>query len=147
MIGIMYLFLTCMLALNVSKEVLDAFFIVNEGLTATTVNFSKKNEVIYDAFDKAYNENKVKVEPWKQKADSVRSAADKLVNRIQQLKDTIVRVADQLPDTATGILNEETGERLTLETGVSSKDNADFPAQIMYGQENNGQARFLESSN
>lgn len=145
MIGIMYLFLTCMLALNVSKEVLDAFFIVNEGLTATTVNFSKKNEVIYDAFDKAYNENKVKVEPWKQKADSVRSAADKLVNRIQQLKDTIVRVADQLPDTATGILNEETGERLTLEAGVSSKDNADFPAQIMYGQENNGQARFLKA--
>ena len=77
MIGIMYLFLTCMLALNVSKEVLDAFFIVNEGLKATTENFAKKNEVIYDAFDKSYNENKVKVEPWKLKADSVRQAADK----------------------------------------------------------------------
>lgn len=144
MIGIMYLFLTCMLALNVSKEVLDAFFIVNEGLKATTENFAKKNEVIYDAFDKSYNENKVKVEPWKLKADSVRTAADKLVLRIQQLKDTIVKTADQLPDTTTSIFLEKLNERVPLERGVSSKDNTDAPAQIMVGATGNGQGKALK---
>lgn len=144
MIGIMYLFLTCMLALNVSKEVLDAFFIVNEGLKATTENFAKKNEVIYDAFDKSYNENKVKVEPWKLKADSVRQAADKLVLRIQQLKDTIVKTADQLPDTTTSIFLEKLNERVPLERGVSSKDNTDAPAQIMVGATGKGQGKVLK---
>ncbi len=144
MIGIMYLFLTCMLALNVSKEVLDAFFIVNEGLTETTNNFSKKNEVIYEAFDKAYTENKVKVEPWKLRADSVRLAADKVVKRLQQLKDTIVITADQLPDTTTVIFLESLNEHVSLERGVSSKDNGDIPAQIMVGPTGDGQAKALK---
>jgi hypothetical protein len=33
MIGMMYLVLTALLALNVSKQVLDAFVLVDEGLT------------------------------------------------------------------------------------------------------------------
>ena len=33
MIGMMYLVLTAMLALNVSKEVLDAFTLVDDGLS------------------------------------------------------------------------------------------------------------------
>ena len=32
MIGLMYLFLTCMLALNVSKDVLNSFVLVSESL-------------------------------------------------------------------------------------------------------------------
>lgn len=144
MIGIMYLFLTCMLALNVSKEVLDAFFIVNQGLTETTDNFSKKNTVIYDAFEKAYSQNKAKVGPWKTKADSIKFEADKLVSRIQQLKDTIIRTADKLDDTTTVLLDEKHGEIKPIEFMVSSKDNSDVPAQIMYGQENNGQGGHLK---
>jgi len=133
-----------MLALNVSKDVLNAFFIVNQGLTETTENFSKKNEVIYNAFDKAYSQNKTKVGPWKAKSDSVKSEADKLVQRLQQLKDTIIRTADGLADTTTVLLDEGTHEWKPIEFMVNSKDNSDFPAQIMYGQENNGQAKPLK---
>ena len=42
MIGMMYLVLMAMLALNVSKEVLDAFVLVDEGLVKTTENFNSE---------------------------------------------------------------------------------------------------------
>jgi gliding motility-associated protein GldM len=146
MIGIMYLFLTCMLALNVSKSVLDAFFIVNQGLTETTANFAQKNGVIYNAFDQAYSQNKEKVGPWKMKADSVKIEADKLVLRLQTLKDSIVRTADGLTPDVNEILDPVTGEMKKLEFMVSQKDNSSIPARIMYGQDNNGQAKLLKET-
>ncbi len=72
MIGMMYLVLTALLALNVSKDVLDAFILVDEGLSKTTTNFTKKNNSYYSDFDAAYELNKTKVEDWKKKADEVR---------------------------------------------------------------------------
>ena len=42
MIGMMYLVLTALLAMNVSKDVLDAFVIVDKGLVQTTENFAAK---------------------------------------------------------------------------------------------------------
>ncbi len=48
MIGMMYLVLTAMLALNVSKEVLDAFTLVDGGLTVTIQNFAAKNDGLYE---------------------------------------------------------------------------------------------------
>ena len=43
MINMMYLVLTALLALNVSKEVLESFFEVNKGIERTTTNFFSKN--------------------------------------------------------------------------------------------------------
>ena len=51
MIGMMYLILTAMLALNVSKEAVEAFKKVDMSLTKTTANYIKKNEVTYAEFD------------------------------------------------------------------------------------------------
>ena len=68
MIGMMYLVLMAMLALNVSKDVLNAFVLVDEGLTSTTGNFAKKNDVYYKEFDRAAAENPVKAGPWQAKA-------------------------------------------------------------------------------
>ena len=44
MIGMMYLVLTALLAMNVSKDILDAFIIVNDGLEKTAANFMDKIE-------------------------------------------------------------------------------------------------------
>ena len=41
MIGMMYLVLTALLALNVSKEIMDAFLVVNESMETTNENFSR----------------------------------------------------------------------------------------------------------
>ena len=49
MINMMYLVLTALLALNVSKEVLNSFFEVNLGIVKTTNGLDKKNTETYDA--------------------------------------------------------------------------------------------------
>lgn len=63
MIGMMYLVLTAMLALNVTTSVLDAFALIDNGLTRTTKNYIVKNEKLYTQFENAYTLNKVKVGP------------------------------------------------------------------------------------
>lgn len=52
MIGMMYLVLTALLALNVSKEILDSFIIVNDGLEKPMRIF-KENEKVYSDFEAA----------------------------------------------------------------------------------------------
>lgn len=138
MIGLMYLFLTCMLALNVSKDVLNAFMIVNEGLNETTENFGKKNEMIYGLLDKAAAENAAKAGPWNAKAIEVKKRTEVLVKQLQYYKDTIAKTADGI-DTAVNKLAKG------YENRVQSKDNTDFAAQIMYGQENNGEGKKLRA--
>lgn len=122
MIGMMYLFLTAMLALNVSKDVLQAFTLVNNGLTQTNNNFSKKNEVVYTAFNKAYMLNPGKTKEWKDKADQVKQMSDALYNKIDEYKQLIVKTAD--------------GPTFDMKN-IQSKDNLDIPAQLMM-MEGNG---------
>lgn len=43
MIAMMYLVLTALLALNVSKEILDAFLVVNDSIEVTNEKFAQKN--------------------------------------------------------------------------------------------------------
>ena len=53
MISMMYLVLTAMLALNVSKDILQAFTVVNDSIVATNNIFEGKANFYYDEFEKA----------------------------------------------------------------------------------------------
>lgn len=94
MIGMMYLVLTAMLALNVSKEVLDAFVLVDNGLQTTTEAFAAKNASAYDEFAMAYEQNPEKVGVWKERADEVKNRTDELYDFIQECKLDIIRTKD-----------------------------------------------------
>ena len=87
MIGMMYLVLTAMLALNVSKEAVEAFKKVDKGLTQTIANYAIKNDVIYKEFDRAAAENPAKAGKYKTAAYQVKERADEAFNFIQDLKD------------------------------------------------------------
>jgi hypothetical protein len=76
MINMMYLVLTALLALNVSKEVLNSFFEVNKGITRTTINFNAKNGETYAAFDAAAELNPVKAGLFREQAYEVKRKAD-----------------------------------------------------------------------
>ena len=95
MINMMYLVLTALLALNVSKEVLNSFFEVNKGITRSTVNFNAKNADTYSAFDAAAEVNPVKAGPFREQAYSVKNEADKLVVFLQEMKYSLVLKADK----------------------------------------------------
>ena len=78
MIGMMYLVLTAMLALNVSKEAVEAFKKVDKGLTLTVSNYIKKNNLIYSEFDRAAAENPAKAGKYRTAAYEVKERADEI---------------------------------------------------------------------
>ncbi len=94
MIGMMYLVLTAMLALNVAKEVAEAFKIVDHKLVITTENFAAKNEDSYNEIAEQFALNENKTLKWKEKADQVRKLSDELYDFINECKVEIVIATD-----------------------------------------------------
>ncbi len=130
LIGMMYLVLMAMLALNVSVEVLDAFVVVDEGLTKTTQNFANQNEAVYREFARRFAENPARVRPWKEKADEVKERSDDLYNYIQELKQEIVKLADGEDTDAIDEDGKILGDR------IRAKENTNPPAQVMLSERN-----------
>lgn len=79
MIGMMYLVLTALLALNVAAEVLNAFSLIDNSLRKTTANTVVKNDKIYTDFEAAMKENPVKTAPYKKLADEIKVHSDEIV--------------------------------------------------------------------
>ena len=77
MIGMMYLVLTALLALNVSKEIINAFVKLDDKLMEGNRILISKSDGIMAEFDRAMAlpQNKAIVKPWQEKAYVVRSMA------------------------------------------------------------------------
>ena len=90
MIGMMYLVLTALLALNVSQEILDSFLIVNESLVVTNENFTKKLDGSYASFEKQYLLNKAKVDPYWKKAQLARKYTQELIGFIEEIRANVI---------------------------------------------------------
>jgi gliding motility-associated protein GldM len=131
MIGMMYLFLTAMLALNVSKDILNAFVIVNEGLNKTNTNFTLRNGFTYDAFTNAKSNDPKKVAPYYDAAFSAKKLSSDMVEYIKGLKVDIIMQTDAKPK----------DEALKAEEDMSlfeNKENRDVPNLIMLGTSEDG---------
>ena len=86
MIGMMYLVLTALLALNVTKDILDAFVIVNKGLENSNANYSDRNEKLYADFEMAKTIDPVKVTPSWKKAQEIQKQSAALTSYIDELQ-------------------------------------------------------------
>ncbi|MFZ6051045.1 type IX secretion system motor protein PorM/GldM [Halocola ammonii] len=86
MIGMMYLVLTALLALNVSKEILDAFILVDNGLRKTEQTLDSKNSATWADMEGKRAANPAKAAPFYQAAEDVRNRADDLISYIAELK-------------------------------------------------------------
>ena len=95
MISMMYLVLTALLALNVSKEILDAFLIVNKSMETTNESVAAKIDESYAKFEGQYNLNKTKVGPYWNEAQRMQKDADKFLAYLEQLKFNLVREAEK----------------------------------------------------
>ena len=84
MIGMMYLVLTAMLALNVSVEVIDAFTTVNDGLENAYSSVDKKIEDYYNTFEQQYNKHPEKTAEYWNKAQEIRTKTDEFINFIER---------------------------------------------------------------
>ena len=94
MINLMYVLLMAMLALNVSKDVLNGFTVVEDSLNRTMANAMHENSNIYRDFAAQAKDNPAKVQVWYNKAVEVKKMSDSLYNYAQQLKLAIAREAD-----------------------------------------------------
>ena len=82
MIGMMYLMLTAMLALNVSGELLQAFELVDKSIRKTIETMEKKNSLAYAEFQSAYATNEAKVRDKYFDALKVKEEADSLYKHL-----------------------------------------------------------------
>lgn len=135
MIGMMYLVYTAMLALNVAVEVLDGFGAVDDGLRKTTEIYAEKNLTVYRDFDQQYAQNKVKVKPWKDKADLIKEKSEDLCKYIQDIKIEIIEANGQ-GDLKDGVITED-GK--INNSNIAKKDKTDASSRVLIG-ENDGKA-------
>ncbi|HBH82878.1 MAG TPA: hypothetical protein DDY34_03595 [Bacteroidales bacterium] len=138
MIGMMYLVLTAMLALNVSKEAVEAFKKVDKGLTQTIANYTVKNDLIYKEFDRAAAENPAKAGKYKSIALQVKERADEAFVFIQGLKIEIINTAEGPENTAVQ------GDEVIVEN-VQKIDDNNIPSEILIGANENGKANDLKA--
>ena len=90
MINMMYLVLTALLALNVSKDILKAFQKVEGSLSQAVENIGIQNNLMYSEFQKAADNNPLKVGMWKDIAFDIKDDAEGLREYIGELKDTLI---------------------------------------------------------
>ena len=93
MIGMMYLVLTALLALNISKEILNGFVKVEKGLRQTNQTVQGKSRETMLEFEAKYLQDQQKVKPYYDAAKDVETKADELYDHITQLKANILAVA------------------------------------------------------
>ena len=139
MINMMYLMLTAMLALNVSKEVLDAFTKVDHGLLNAIHSTSEKTQVVYGNFATQNTINPEKVGPFFSKAMEVKNKTEEICNFIYECKKEMVVISE-------GKDSEAIGEKKIDIDHVSAKDKTEAPAQVMIGsaETKNGKGFTLE---
>ncbi|MGY6562352.1 MAG: type IX secretion system motor protein PorM/GldM [Luteibaculaceae bacterium] len=136
LIGMMYLVLMALLALNVSKDVLLAFVNVDTSLARTNANFANKKSDLYRAFDAAYADNPKKVEAFRNDAFLIREISQKTRNYVDSVKANVI-AATMKVDISLAIAPNEFG----LDTVVSMRntiagksivlDNYDIPTNIL----------------
>ena len=137
MIGMMYLVLTAMLALNVSVDILNAFGVVDETLRISNKNIEGKIANDYSALDKQkaiLGEEKVK--DAVERAEKLHKYSEEMIKYINDMKIDLLRYVD---DTEF----DKEGNLKTVKT-IVSKDNYDKPTDFFIGVNNDGKAYELK---
>lgn len=129
MIGLMYLVLTAMLALNVSKAVLKGYLSINDSIEQTKKNMMENNKRVYDAFKATINGNKA-AEPYYQEALVVQKDIETMYKYIDEVKGNFMGVVVGL-EKGTKVL----GDTINLRhiPWVDVIDNYDIPTQVLIG--------------
>ena len=135
MINMMYLVLTALLAMNVSKEILNSFALLNNGLVKTNVNFSAKNEVTYSNFETALLNDPNKVRPYADKAKAVKKRSQEMYDYIENLKTELITEVEEKSET---VIKGKNGQDSTIKIAsdvlhMEGKDNNVIPTHYFMG--------------
>ena len=98
MINLMYLIFIAMLALNMSKEVLSAFGLMNERLTESNQAATERNSAFMGELAIKASEQPEKYEELKEKADQISSLANDFNSYLETLKGNMTATVDDPSD-------------------------------------------------
>jgi len=129
MIAMMYLVLYALLALNVSKQVLDAFIVVNHSIVVTNKNLSQRLGDIYSGFERDYQFNPEKVKPYWEKAIKARKLSEDFQKYLEQVKYQLVSKTEGIPSDSA---------RVTPLRMLNQKDDYDKPTNFFLGNTDDG---------
>lgn len=140
MIEMMYLVLTALLALNVSKEVVAAFVTINDKLDNSALVIDGSTETVYETFDGkraaiiAEKGDLTAIDYWQAKAETLNSKTKSLTSFIlSESNHMIMEVEgkDWIKE------KDENGYIIELESllMIESKDNYSTPTSILVGSE------------
>ena len=153
MIGMMYLVLTALLALNVTKEILDAFIAIEKNITNSAIIQKENGDRIYKDMDKASTDKKTdalqrqKIAVFLNVIKKIDVEAGKAIETIDAIK---IKLLDNLKeDTIEGKVID--GKILVLKkydkksnpllpgkynlSAIKVKDNFDVPMGLLIGSE------------
>jgi gliding motility-associated protein GldM len=119
MVNLMYLVLTAMLALNVSAEIINAFFMVDKGIQKSNYIVGTANENIISAIEKtvdAYPKNK----QYEEKSKKAHELAQRFYDYVQVLRDNIIEESggmDEESNKPVGKKDKEVTTRILVDEG------------------------------
>lgn len=151
MIGMMYLVLTALLALNVSKAILDAFVAIEANTQKSSITHldrgnAAKSELAGELADRSNPEKIQKVKYYLGIIDEIDKETAKRIEEIDALKmllleksgEDVKKIADKNKETivwkAYDKKNPLTPAKLWLQA-VQAKDQYDVPMEVMIGEE------------
>jgi gliding motility-associated protein GldM len=129
MIGMMYLVLTALLAMNVSKQILHGYIVVNESMEVSKRNLTANNKRITESFESTINGNPA-AKPYFDKAKIAQTQLDELVKYIDKVKFNVIAKTEKYENAASG----DTAQLKHLES-TGSVDNYDIPTHELIGSD------------
>lgn len=138
MIGMMYLVLTALLALNVSKQVIAAFVTINDKLDRSAEIIEQNNQGNYASFDKKITTVKATggdikdVKAWQERAFQVRDITAETVSFLLSEANEMIKVSEGTDWVEN---KDEAGNIVQLKplSDISGMDNYDIPTNMFIG--------------
>lgn len=124
MIGMMYLVLTALLAMNVSKQILQGYLAVNESVANSKVNLIENNKRVIQSFEAAINGNPA-AKPYFEKAQEAQKQIDEVYKYIGQVRAKIVAATEP-----TANQDEKIADTLNLRR-MEKIDDYDVPSYVL----------------
>ena len=122
MIGMMYLVLTALLAMNVSKQILKGYVTVNESMERSKKNLEDNNKRVTESFEHTINGNPA-AKPYYDKAIEAQKAIKDLVKYIDGVKKEVIEQTTQMGQGDTAKLRY-----------IEKLDDYDAPTRVLIGE-------------
>lgn len=123
MIGMMYLVLTALLAMNVSKQILKGYVTVNESMERSKKNLEENNKRVTESFENTINGNPA-AKPYFDKAMDAQKSIKELVKYIDGVKKEVIEKTTQMGQGDTAKLRY-----------IEKLDDYDGPTHVLIGSD------------